>query len=207
MTAPFKKIFVTGIGTEIGKTISSAVLTAHFKADYWKPVQSGDLADSDSIKIKKLVPHSKIHTERYRLQRAASPHQSAAEEHIQIQLEDFQLPYTENNLIVEGAGGLFVPLSEKLYIIDLIAHLGLPVALVISDYLGCINHSLLSIEALQRRGLPLDYIILNGEFNPYTQAAILEQVPEQCSIFQIPRFEEINADTIQKTTLQNIKNR
>ena len=176
------KLFVTGIGTGIGKTVISAVLVDKFKADYWKPIQSGDLHDSDSMKVKALSEGTLIHKERYALEIPASPHESAEREGITMELTDFTLPETDNNLIVEGAGGLFVPINSGVYMIDLIAHLNLPVVLVARDYLGCINHTILSIEALKSRGIPIAYLVFNGEFNPYSVEAIKREIGEETEV-------------------------
>ncbi|WP_412850632.1 dethiobiotin synthase [Chryseobacterium sp. PMSZPI] len=190
------KLFITGIGTEIGKTVSSAVLVQYFKADYWKPVQSGDLDYTDSHKIQKWTDDTTCHSERYRLQLAASPHQSARAEGIQIHLDDFQLPETENPLIVEGAGGLMVPLSDNRFMIDLVDTLNLPVALVVRNYLGCINHSLLSIMALQQRNIKLEYLILNGEFPEDTERVICSFIEEETKIIKIPEMECFNKEHV-----------
>lgn len=186
------QLFITGIGTEVGKTICSAVLTQYFKADYWKPVQSGDLEDTDSHKIESWTENTVCHPETYRLQLAASPHQSAREENIEISLDQFQFPQTENKLIVEGAGGLMVPLSDEIFMIDLIERLNLPVALVVRNYLGCINHSLLSIMALKQRKLKLEYLIFNGAFPPDTERVICNFIKRETRIIYIP---EINQPT------------
>lgn len=197
------KLFVTGIGTEVGKTVCSAILTKYFNADYWKPIQSGDLDFSDSIKIQDWVGENVIiHPETYRLQLAASPHQSAKEEKITIDLNEFKLPETQNNLIVEGAGGLMVPLSDKEFIIDLIEKLQLPVALVVRNYLGCINHTLLSIMALQQRKLKLEYLILNGNFPPDTERVICNSIEKETKIIRIPDIEDITKENIERSTKQ-----
>lgn len=169
-----KKYFITGIGTEIGKTITSAVLTEHLKADYWKPIQSGDLENSDTLKVKNLISNSKtnFHPEAYRLTQPFSPHYSAALDGLEINLDSIVLPQTENNLIVEGAGGLMVPLNEKDLIIDLIQKLGLEVILVSKNYLGSINHTLLSVEALRSRNIAVKGIIFNGEANEASESVI-----------------------------------
>lgn len=182
------KLFITGIGTEVGKTICSAILVQYFKADYWKPVQSGDLHYTDTDKIENWTDSTICHPETYRLQLAASPHQSAREEDIQINLEHFQLPDTENMLIVEGAGGLMVPLSDSTFMIDLIETLDLPAALVVRNYLGCINHSLLSIIALQQRNIQLEYLILNGEFPEDTERVICSFIEKETKIIRIPEI-------------------
>lgn len=181
------KIFITGIGTEVGKTVCSAILAACYQAAYWKPVQSGDLQYTDSMKIGDWAGENiTIYPETYRLQLAASPHQSAAAEGLTIRLDDFRLPETSHPLIVEGAGGLMVPLSDNALMIDLIENLNLPVALVVRNYLGCINHTLLSLMALQQRGLYLKYLILNGSFPPDTERIILKHTDERTVIIRIP---------------------
>lgn len=198
-----KKLFITGIGTEIGKTVCSAILTKYFKADYWKPIQSGDLHFSDSMKIKEWVGENVvIHPERYRLQLAASPHQSALEEGILINSNDFKLPETQNNLIVEGAGGLMVPISDDEFIIDLIEKLNLPVALVVRNYLGCINHTLLSLMVLEQKNIKLEYLILNGSFPEDTERIICENIQEEPKIIRIPEIENITKENIERITKQ-----
>ncbi|QQQ28238.1 dethiobiotin synthase [Chryseobacterium indoltheticum] len=198
-----KKLFVTGIGTEIGKTVCSAILTKYFKADYWKPIQSGGLHFSDSMKIKEWVGEDVIiHPERYRLKLAASPHQSAAEEGVLINSNDFKLHETQNNLIVEGAGGLMVPISDDEFIIDLIEKLNLPVALVVKNYLGCINHTLLSLMALEQKNIKLEYLILNGNFPADTERIICKNIQEETKIIRIPEIENITKENIERITKQ-----
>lgn len=182
-----KKLFVTGIGTGIGKTICSAILAKYFVADYWKPVQSGDLHYTDSMAIKEMTGNDIFcHPETYRLKLAASPHQSALEEGKFIRLNDFKLPETSKSLIVEGAGGLMVPLSDNEFMIDLVEKLGLPIVLVVRNYLGCINHTLLSIMALNHRKLKLEYIILNGSFPIDTERVICNYIDQKIKIIRIP---------------------
>lgn len=196
-------LFVTGIGTEIGKTVCSAVLTKYFKADYWKPVQSGDLHHSDSMKITDWVGENVVcHPETYRFQLAASPHQSAFEENKVINLNQFKIPETQNNLIIEGAGGLMVPLNDQDFMIDLIEKLNIPVALVVRNYLGCINHSLLSILALNQRKIKLEYLILNGNFPPDSERIICKNIQPETKIIRIPDIEDITPETIENTTKQ-----
>ena len=150
-----KKIFVTGIGTDVGKTVVSAILTEALAADYWKPVQAGDLEFSDSIKVENLITNTKtkIHAEGIKLNSPMSPHAAAAIDEVEIKLSDFKLPETDNNLIIEGAGGLMVPLNDKDLIIDLIQELDIEVVLVSQNYLGSINHTLLSLESLKVKKL------------------------------------------------------
>lgn len=170
------KYIVAGIGTEIGKTVVSAILVEALWADYWKPVQSGDLHFTDTDKVKALTSNSVsvFHQEAYRLQAAMSPHAASELEGIAIEPGKIQLPKTDNALIVELAGGLMVPLNRRFLNIDLILQLGLPVILVSRYYLGSINHTLLSIELLRQRQIPIAGIIFNGAENPQSKEVILE---------------------------------
>jgi dethiobiotin synthetase len=198
-----KQFFVTGIGTEIGKTVVSSILTEYLQADYWKPVQSGDLHLTDTMKVQALVSNTKsyFHSERHRLNAPLSPHAAAALDGVQIQLSDFTLPQTSNHLIVEGAGGLMVPLNDQDLMIDLIEQLGIPVMLVSRNYLGSINHTVLSIEALQRREIPIAGIVINGEPNPATEKFIANysQIP---IVFKVENFSEITREAIAQFVLQ-----
>ncbi|MFD0941244.1 dethiobiotin synthase [Pedobacter boryungensis] len=171
-----EKYFITGIGTGIGKTIASAVITEKLKADYWKPIQSGDLAQSDSLAVKSLISNSitNIYPETYRLNNPLSPHLSAKLDGIQIELDQFKLPKTENHLIVEGAGGLMVPLNDKELILDLIKYLAIEVIIVSQNYLGSINHTLLTINTLKQHQIAIKGIIFNGEENLESQDYILK---------------------------------
>jgi dethiobiotin synthetase len=177
-----RKIFVTGIGTDVGKTVASAILTEVLEADYWKPVQAGDLDNSDSIKVQKLISNSKsvIHSEGIKLSEPISPHAAAEIDNVEIKLGDFKLPEIENNIIIEGAGGLMVPLNNKDLIIDLIQHLKAEVVLVSQNYLGSINHTILSIDALNSRGLRVTGIIFNGDENAETENYILNYSGLNC---------------------------
>ncbi|MFI5138057.1 MAG: dethiobiotin synthase [Sphingobacteriales bacterium] len=171
-----KPIFVTGIGTGIGKTIVSAVLVEKLKADYWKPIQSGDLEWSDTDKVQSLVTNttSYFHPEAYRLSQPFSPHKSAAIDGVNIDPEKIILPSTNNTLIIEGAGGLMVPLNNSFLMIGLIRQLGAEVILVSQNYLGSINHTLLSIYALKKEHIPIKGIVFNGIKDIYSKEFILE---------------------------------
>lgn len=170
-----QQYFITGIGTGIGKTITSAIITEKLKADYWKPIQSGDLAQSDSMTIESLISNNQtvIHSETYRLTQPFSPHLSAKIDGIEIELNSFQLPKTDNNLIVEGAGGLMVPLNSNELILDLIKYLNIEVILISQHYLGSINHTLLTINTLNQHNISIKGIIFNGEENFENQSYIL----------------------------------
>lgn len=196
--------FISGIGTGVGKTIVSAILAQLWEADYWKPIQAGDLDQSDSDKVRNLALQAKnIHPEQFRLTLAASPHEAAEADQVTIRLQDFKLPHTDNNhLIIEGAGGLFVPINDQHFIIDLIKRLKLPVILVIKDYLGCINHSILSIKALNAYSIPLAYVVFNGNFKPATRRIIHQHLAEGIKTIDIPEVEQAEAAHIARASEQ-----
>ncbi|MDF0694411.1 dethiobiotin synthase [Aquirufa ecclesiirivi] len=188
-------IIVAGIGTEIGKTVVSAILTNALKADYWKPIQSGDLDQGDAYWIQQWVKHPNltIWPSTYRLSQPLSPHTAAELDGISIELNQFQKPASSNSLVIELAGGLMVPINDQQTNIDLIQSLNAPVILVSKNYLGSINHTLLSFEMLQQRGIPVLGLVFNGPENPsgekfilnYTQLPLLLRVNEEPSINDI----------------------
>lgn len=190
-----KRIFLTGIGTEVGKTVISAVLVEKFKLDYWKPVQAGELDYSDSMKVRDWVSNeeSVFHQETYRLNTPASPHYAAEVDNVHIGLDDFESPVTSNNLLVEGAGGLMVPLNyEGDLIIDLIPKVADSAVLVSRNYLGSINHTMLSIEVLQKRGIEIEGVIFNGEPNEATEEIILKKYGLKC-LGKVPLLSNIDS--------------
>ncbi len=192
-----KPLFITGIGTDVGKTLIAAILVEKLKADYWKPIQSGDLDNSDSMKVKSLISNSVsvFHPEAYRLTQPFSPHKSAAIDSVEISLENISCPVTSNTLIIEGAGGLMVPLNTKKYVFDLIPMLNAEVILVVKHYLGSINHTLLSLEWLKSKGISVKGIIYNGGEDYYSELAI----QNHCNIpviGQIPYCNELSRDKI-----------
>ena len=166
--------FVVGISTEVGKTITSAILTEAFQADYWKPIQSGDLENSDTHKVKQLISNSRtvFHPNSYGLHTPASPHLSAQLDGVRIELSKIIRPQTDNTLIIEAAGGLYVPLNEEDMVLDLIRPTD-KVVLVSRHYLGSINHTLLTYETLKNRGLQVHSIVFSGEPTPSTEEVIL----------------------------------
>lgn len=170
------KLFITGIGTDVGKTITSAIVTQSLEADYWKPVQAGDLDNSDSHKIKSQIANSKsqIFENSYKLNTPASPHLAAKIDGITIDLKQIIEPTTENHLVIEGAGGLLVPLNDNDTIIDLIKE-DYKIIMVSRHYLGSINHTLLSFEALKSRNLKVAGIIFSGDENKATEEIILNK--------------------------------
>lgn len=172
-----KRYFVTGIGTDIGKTVASAILVEALEADYWKPIQSGATTDSDRRTVHSLITNTKsvFHPEVYSLTEPLSPHAAAELDGVALELDKIVVPQTENTLIVEGAGGLMVPLNYKgLMVVDLITYCKADAILVSRNYLGSINHTLLSIEALIKRNIPIKGIIINGAENKATERVILD---------------------------------
>ncbi|MDO4880684.1 MAG: dethiobiotin synthase [Capnocytophaga sp.] len=168
-------IFITGISTEVGKTISSAIVVESLQADYWKPIQSGELNNSDTMKVQQLISNEKTQffPNAYGLHFPASPHFSAELENITIELDKIVRPETKNTLVIEGAGGLFVPLNKNNTILDLIQPTD-KVILVSRHYLGSINHTILSIEALKNRNISISGIIFSGKQNISTENWIKE---------------------------------
>ena len=192
-----KPIFITGIGTGIGKTIISAILVEKLKADYWKPVQSGDLDNSDTDKVQSLVTNktSFFHPEAYRLSQPFSPHKSAAIDGIAVDPKKIITPLTNNTLIIEGAGGLMVPLNKQFLMIDLIRQLDAEVILVSQNYLGSINHTLLSVYALKKEQILVKGIIFNGVKDISSEEFILEH-SGLTLLGHIPEYNVIDKKTI-----------
>ena len=170
------KIFVTGIGTDVGKTIASAIITEALQADYWKPIQAGDLDRSDSHKVTALLSNKQtvIHANSYALNTPASPHLAAELDGVTIDVKKIKEPKTENHLVIEGAGGLLVPLNESHTIADLIQK-DYKVVIVSRHYLGSINHTLLTVESLRNRKANIAGIIFSGDENPSTESIILRK--------------------------------
>jgi len=175
------KLFITGIGTDVGKTIASAIITQALQADYWKPIQAGDLDNSDSHKIKRYISNDKttLHENSYQLNTPASPHLAAKLDGVHIELENIKEPKTGNHLVIEGAGGILVPINDTDCIIDLIQK-DYKVIVVSRHYLGSINHTLLTIEALQSLKIDVSGIIFSGDENEATEEIILKKTNAKC---------------------------
>ena len=188
-----KTIVVSGIGTEVGKTLVSAIITEALEADYFKPIQAGDLDFGDTDKVKKLISNKKstFHPNAFALKTPISPHAAAEIDKVTIKASNIKRPKTENNLVLEGAGGLLVPINNTETIIDLIQPSD-KVVLVSRHYLGSINHTLLSIEALKARNLSCSGIIFSGEENPSTEKIIekMTGAPIIGRIEEEPYFDE-----------------
>lgn len=187
------KIFITGISTDVGKTISAAIVVEALEADYWKPVQAGDLDHSDSHKIKAKISNRKtrIFENSYKLNTPASPHLAAEIDGIKIDLKQMVEPVTSNHLVIEGAGGIFVPLNDNDLIIDLIQP-DYKIIVVSRHYLGSINHTLLTVEAIRNRGFEVAGIIFSGSENKATESLILNKTGVKCigRIDEEPYFDQ-----------------
>ena len=192
--------FISGIGTEVGKTVASAYLQLALDADYWKPVQAGDLDFSDTDRVHSYtgLPRERYHRERYRLNTPASPHYAARRDGVDISLFDFELPDSSGRpLLVEGAGGLLVPLNEQDCMIDLASRLRLPVILVSRHYLGSINHTLLSLEVLRQRGMKVAGVIFSGGQNPES-ARIIGKLGKTPVLASLPEIASIHPESLRE---------
>ena len=184
--------FVTGTDTDVGKTVVAAWLVARLGACYWKPVQAGSEPETDSQIVRRLSGASpaRILPEGYVLAEPIAPHEAARRAGMAIDMAKLDPPPCDGPLVVEGAGGLMVPLDEKSFVIDLARELELPLILVARSTLGTINHTLLSLEAIRRRGLPLAGVVVNGPETPHNRAAI-ERYGQVEVIAEIPWLEQI----------------
>lgn len=196
------KLFITGTDTGVGKTVISAILVAGLPAKYWKPIQSGldKITDTQWIHKATGLSEKNFYPETYRLKRHLSPHASAAREGVRIELDAFQLPVTNpaTHLIVEGAGGIMVPLNDRYLMLDLMKKMDIPVLLVASNLLGTINHTLLSLEQLRRHGLDVLGVVLNGPPNADNRQAI-EHFGKIRVLAEIEPLPAINRETLQQS--------
>ena len=188
------KIFITGISTDVGKTVASAIITEALEADYWKPIQAGDLENSDTHKVRDYVSNVKsvFHKNSYALNTPASPHLAAELDKLRIDLNEIKEPETTNeNIVIEGAGGIFVPLNDTDMVVDLIQP-DYKVVVVSRHYLGSINHTLLTIEALKNRKINIAGIVFSGDENLATESIILKKTGVNCigRIEQEPYFDK-----------------
>jgi len=195
-----KRLFVTGTDTDVGKTVVSAILMAGIKAAYWKPIQSGIEGITDTSWVKNMtgLPDDHFVPETYLLSQPLSPHASAEHDGVQIDLKSFALPDNEKypRLIVEGAGGVMVPLNENQFMADLIKYLNLPVLLVARSTLGTINHTLLSLELLRKKGIDVFGVVMNGPGNKINKKTIeaYGQVDVVAEVDQLSRIDSSGLD-------------
>jgi dethiobiotin synthetase len=191
-----KQYIITGIGTDVGKTVVSAIVSEALEATYWKPVQAGDLDNSDSIKIGRLTKNVTVLPEAFRLTEPMSPHAAAEIDGVEILPENLSLPEVNGNLIVEGAGGLMVPINSKGFLYaDAFESWNLPTIIVSRHYLGSINHTLMTIEILKNRGVEIEGVVFVGGENPTTEEAIINTTGLRF-IARIPITNELNQEFI-----------
>ena len=191
------RFWVLGTGTNVGKTLVAALLTLQLDADYWKPVQTGCPPDSDTAQVQawtNLDP-KRLHPPRHLFPAPLSPDQAARLAGSRIELTDFHLPPTPRTLVIEGAGGLLVPLNERDLLADLVAQTKLPALLVAASGLGTINHSLLTVAALASRGIPLLGVVFNGPLQPDNKKAV-EDFGQTRVIFELPLLDSITPQAL-----------
>jgi len=189
------QLVIAGIGTDVGKTVVSAIVAEALQATYWKPIQAGDLDTSDSIRVAQLTSHVRILPEQYRFTQAKSPHAAAVFDGIEVDLDLLTVPH-ETPLIIEGAGGLMVPINQNAYTFaDLYAEWNLPLLLVSRHYLGSINHTLLSVELLRQRGIPILGLVFVGD-NPESEKIILKATALEV-IGRIPEVDVVDPSFVQ----------
>jgi len=192
-----QKYFITGISTDVGKTIASAIIVEALNADYWKPIQAGELDFGDTEKVQELISNktSKFHSNSYALQTPMSPHTAADIDGIKISLEEIIEPKTENNLVIEGAGGLLVPINDSQTVLDIIKS-EYKVIVVSRHYLGSINHTLLTIKLLQEKGFNVS-IIYSGDEHKTTEE-IIQKMTGVRVIGRIDEEEKFDKGVIKK---------
>ncbi len=198
-----RQLFITGTDTSVGKTMVSAILMAGLEGKYWKPIQSGleEMTDTECVRQMTGLPAAHFLQETYRLTQPLSPHASAEHDSVRIDLEAFELPLTAQHLIVEGAGGIMVPLNEKHFMLDLMKRLNIPVLLVARSELGTINHTLLSLEQLRRHCLEVFGVVMNGPQNHSNRDAI-ERFGGVNVWAEIPPLTEISPEILKHTFLK-----
>ena len=193
-------LIVAGIGTEVGKTLVSAILCEVLSARYWKPIASGaDDGPAESVSVSKLIRNGedRVYSERYLFRKSLSPHIAAALDGVEVSLEECVPPLCEEPLVIELAGGIMVPLTDSVTNIDLMRSLNLPVVVVSRHYLGSINHTLLTLAALRQSDVPVRGIIFNGEELPDTER-IISRLGDVPVIGRVPAFAEVSADVVNR---------
>ncbi|MGF1670871.1 MAG: dethiobiotin synthase [Balneolaceae bacterium] len=194
-----ERLFISGTDTGIGKTVVSSVLVRGLQAGYWKPVQAGMEPQTDTEFVQRVtqLENSHFYRESYKLKTPMSPHAAAAREGIKISLDKIKEPhYKQKHLIIEGAGGLIVPLNDKETMIDLIKKMDIPVLLVVKSGLGTLNHTLLSLQALRHRDIPVFGIVMNGEPHESNEEAI-RNFGDINNIYRLNRLEKLNSSTLE----------
>jgi dethiobiotin synthetase len=204
-------VFITGIGTGVGKTVVSAIIAEALEADYWKPVQTGYANGPDSEWMQSVLSNtkSKVHPEVYKLKLPAAPHLAAQNEDIEISLEKIyssycQLLIADRQLIIEGAGGLLVPLTEKEFVTDLIKRLNVRVILVSRNYLGSINHSLLTAQVCRQKNIRVLGWVFNDQYMDYEEDIV--RWSGYPKLGSVPKLDKVDQETIREEAKKIIKN-
>ncbi len=197
--------FITAIGTDSGKTLFSAIIVEALKADYWKPIQAGSPTDTSTLRGLISNPKTHFHPEGCFLKTPASPHAAASVEGLTLKAGDLKIPVSERTLIIEGAGGLLVPINDHEYIADLPQLWKIPLILVANLYLGSINHTLLSIEYLKSKNIEVSGIVFNGESNAESERIILQKSGFKV-LLRIPKIEKINKSVVRQLADEFLKN-
>ncbi len=192
------KYIISGTGTGIGKTLTSAMLMLGLEADYWKPLQSGTPTDSNTVRQLTNLPANRFHDETYRFDMPASPHIAAEREGRNIDISRLKPPQTTRTLLIEGAGGLMVPVTRTVLMIDVFKQMNAPVIICARTELGTINHTLLSVQALKVHGIPLHGIVFLGEDNEDTMKTIIDFSMAK-KLGHIPVLPEISAPSLLAT--------
>jgi dethiobiotin synthetase len=188
---------ITGIGTEVGKTFCSTVICIALETNYWKPIQAGDLEQLDSDFVQKYSSNTEIEQSLYLLKQPLSPHESARLDGFSLKLNDFLLPTFKKNTLIEGAGGLCVPINQELLLLDVFKMWNLPLIVVTKHYLGSINHTLLTLQELHRSGLKIFTLVINGIRNESSERVYRTHFPE-LKITYISHLDEINRVSIRE---------
>jgi dethiobiotin synthetase len=199
--------FVTAIHTDSGKTLVSAIIAKALQADYWKPIQCG-IEPRDSVTVVDLINnnHVMVHDEAYVFTTPASPHAAAELEDTVIDLANINLPTdVAENLVIEGAGGIMVPLNSKQFIIDIAEKFDAEIILVSNNYLGSINHTVLTINEIRRRNLKVKGIIFNGKPNLFTEEFILNYSGYNC-LLKIDEEKKVDDDMVNKYAVKLFEN-
>lgn len=187
--------FVTAIGTDSGKTLVSAILTEMLGADYWKPIQAGFPRDTETVQQLVSNPSSRFYQEAWLLKTPASPHAAARIDGVEISVKDIHPPVSNRDLVIEGAGGVLVPVNDTEVILDLVPQVNAEIILVSNLYLGSINHTLLTAGAIRQRGYPVKGLIFNGPSNPESERIILLKTGYRL-LLQVPQLEDVMPETI-----------
>lgn len=189
--------FVTAIGTDSGKTLVSAILTEMLHADYWKPVQSGAPRDTETVRALVTNEQSKFYKETFLLKTPASPHAAARIDGVEITIDQIVPPISNRDLIIEGAGGVMVPLNDEEVILDMVPKLNAEIVLVSNLYLGSINHTLLTAEVIKSRGYGVKGIIFNGPCNEESERIILLKTGYR-QLLKVEQEPVINKEIVKK---------